>query len=133
MPSGIERILPNGWSPRLARRPYRPSDEGIREWNPRPNPRRVVLVTERVSPSIRTAVGWLYPLERYDEKLTLDPLSQYAELLLIMGSAGIPDAQSVEVILQEARNRLTDPEYERLLGYIDLLQGDGGMAAATVE
>lgn len=133
MPSGLEHIPPNGWNHRAARRPYRLRDEGIREWDPKPNPHGVVVVTQRVSPSIRTTVGWLYPLERYDEKLSLDPLSQYAELLLIMGSVGAPDTDSVEAILQEARNRLTDHEYDRLLGYVDLLQVPDDVAPAVTE
>lgn len=133
MPSGIERIPPNGWNHRAARRPYRLRDEGIREWDPKPNSRGVIVVTQRVSPSIRTTVGWLYPLERYDEKLSLDPLSQYAELLLIMGSAGAPDTESVDAILQEARNRLTDLEYDRLQGYVDLLQVGDEVAPALME
>jgi len=81
----------------------------------------VIVLTERTSPSIRTTVGWLYPLEHYDRKLSLDPLSQYAELLLLMGSNGSADMDSVRNILLEAQNRLTDPEYERLRGYVDLV------------
>ncbi len=85
------------------------------------------MLTEHVSPSIRTTVGWLYPLEHYDEKLSLDPLAQYAELLLLMGSDGNPDLASVQDILFEARNRLTDREYGQLQGYVDLLMvGRGG-------
>jgi len=85
------------------------------------------MLTERVSPSIRTTIGWLYPLEHYDRKLSLDPLSQYAELLLLMGSEGEADVDSVRDILTEARNRLTDAEYIRLQGYVALFMvGRGG-------
>jgi len=117
---GLERIPPNGGKHRPARRPYRTTDEGIREWDPKPRPQGVIVLTERTSPSIRTTVGWLYPLEHYDRKLSLDPLSQYAELLLLMGSDGDADMNSVRDILVEARNRLTDAEYIRLRGYVDL-------------
>lgn len=124
MPSyGLERIPPNGGKRGQPRRPYRTADEGIREWEPRPRPQGVVVVTERASPSIRTTVGWLYPLEHYDQRLSLDPLAQYAELLLLMGSDGPPDMDSVKDILVEARNRLTDREYDQLRGYVDLLLG----------
>ncbi len=119
--SGLERIPTNGGRRRPPRKPYRTSDEGIREYDPKPKPQSVIVLTERTSPSIRTTVGWLYPLEHYDQKLSLDPLSQYAELLLIMGSNGSPDMDTVKTILFEARNRLTDPEYDRLRGYVDLL------------
>jgi hypothetical protein len=125
--NGLERIPSNGGKAKQPRRPYRTSDEGIREWDPKPRPQSVIILTERTSPSIRTTVGWLYPLEHYDRKLSLDPLSQYAELLLIMGSNGDPDMDSVKTILSEARNRLTDPEYDQLRGYVDLLMvGRGG-------
>src|SRR5512136_1169744 len=117
--SGIERIPPNRGDARLPRKPYRTSDEGIREYDPKPRTQGVIVLTERTSPSIRTTVGWLYPLEHYDQKLSLDPLSQYAELLLIMGSNGNPDVESVRNILVEARGRLTDAEYIRLKGYVD--------------
>lgn len=121
MSNGLERIPSNGGKLRAPRKPYRTSDEGIREYDPRPKPQGVIVLTERTSPSIRTTVGWLYPLEHYDRKLSLDPLSQYAELLLLMGSNGNADMDSVRNILLEARNRLTDPEYDRLRGYVDLL------------
>lgn len=125
--TGLERIPSNGGKLKPPRRPYRTTDEGIREYDPKPKPQSVIILTERASPSIRTTVGWLYPLEHYDQKLSLDPLSQYAELLLIMGSNGNPDMDSVKDILQEARNRLTDPEYDQLRGYVDLLMvGRGG-------
>ena len=118
---GLERIPANGGKHRPPRRSYRTRDEGIRECNPRPKQQGVIVLTERISPSIRTTVGWLYPLEHYDDKLELDPLSQYAELLLLMGSDGNPDMDSVGNILAQARNRLTDREYDRLRGYVDLL------------
>lgn len=125
--NGLERIPSNGSKPRQPRRPYRTSDEGIREYDPKPRPSSVIVLTERTSPSIRTTVGWLYPLEHYDQKLSLDPLAQYAELLMIMGSNGNPDMDSVKTILFEARNRLTDREYDQLRGYVDLLMvGRGG-------
>ncbi len=125
--NGLERIPSNGGKLKPPRRPYRTTDEGIREYDPKPKPSSVIVLTERTSPSIRTTVGWLYPLEHYDQKLSLDPLSQYAELLLIMGSNGNPDMDSVKDILAEARNRLTDPEYDQLRGYVDLLMvGRGG-------
>ena len=119
--SGLERIPSNGGKGRPPRKPYRTTDEGIREYDPKPKPQSVIVLTQRTSPSIRTAVGWLYPLEHYDRKLSLDPLSQYAELLLIMGSNGNPDMDSVKSILVEARNRLTDTEYDQLRGYVDLV------------
>ncbi len=129
--NGLERIPSNGGKLKQPRRPYRTTDEGIREYDPRPKPSSVIVLTERTSPSIRTTIGWLYPLEHYDQKLSLDPLSQYAELLLIMGSNGNPDMDSVKDILSEARNRLTDPEYDQLRGYVDLLMvGRGGGFAA---
>ncbi len=119
--TGLERIPSGGGRPRPPRKPYRTSDEGIREWDPRPKPQGVIILTERTSPSIRTTVGWLYPLEHYDAKLELDPLAQYAELLLLMGSDGTPDMDSVKDILVQARNRLTDREFDQLRGYVDLL------------
>lgn len=119
--SGLDRVPSNGNGSRPTQKPYRPSDEGIREWNPTPKPRGVIILTQRTSPSIRSAVGWLYPLEHYDQGLSLDPLSQYAELLFIMGSHGDPDRESVQNILAEARNQLTDPEYDRLRDYAELL------------
>jgi hypothetical protein len=81
----------------------------------------VVVLTERASPSIRTAIGWLYPLEHYDRILSLDPLCQYVELLLLMGSNRNAERDSVRTILLGARNRLTDLEYDRLRDYVDLL------------
>ncbi len=112
---------PNNGHGVKAKRSYRPQSEGIREWDPKPRPGNVIMLTERVSPSIRTAVGWLFPLEHYDESLSLDPLSQYAELLLIMGSNGPADLASVQAILKEAKDRLSDAEFERLQGYVDLV------------
>ncbi len=117
--SRLDRIPPHDGNG--GKRHYRPANEGIREWDPKPRPGNVIMITERVAPSIRTAVGWLYPLEHYDERLSLDPLSQYAELLILMGSRGPADIQSVRAILKEARDRLSDPEYAKLRGYVDLL------------
>ena len=125
--TGLERIPSNGGDRCQPRRAYRARDEGIREWDPKAKPQGVIMLTERVSPSIRTTIGWLYPLEHYDRKLSLDPLSQYAELLLLMGSEGEADVDSVRDILTEARNRLTDAEYIRLQGYVALFMvGRGG-------
>lgn len=120
-PNPLGRIPPNGSGRKPAKEPYRGPDEGIREWDPKPQGRRVVVLTERVSPSIRSTVGLLYPLEHYDEKLSLDPLAQYAELLLLMGSNGAADFESVHAILREARNHLRDDEYGKLVGYVDLM------------
>jgi len=121
-PSRLERIPSSQGNGGKAKKPYRPANEGIREWDPKPKATATpILLTERVSPSIRTAVGWLYPLEHYDNKLTLDPLSQYAELLLLMGSRGPVDQETLHGVLREARNHLDDPDYDRLLGYVDLL------------
>ena len=114
--TGITRI---GFRPR--ERTYRPDNEGIREWDPKPRREGVIILTKRVAPSIRSAVGWLYPLEHYDEALKLGPVMQYAELLLIMGSNGPVDESSYREVLQDARNRLDDAEYGRLLSYVDLL------------
>ena len=117
--SRLDRIPP--YDGNDSKRHYRSANEGIREWDPKPRPGNVIMITERVAPSIRTAVGWLYPLEHYDQKLSLDPLSQYAELLILMGSHGPADLESVRAILKEARDRLSDQEYARLQGYVDLL------------
>ncbi len=103
------------------KRAYRAESEGTRERDPKPRGDSVILITRRISPSIRTAVGWLYPLEHYDETMRLSPAMQYAELLLIMGSNGRPDEDSVRAVLREARNRLDDKQYDRFLGYLDLL------------
>lgn len=135
MPSyGLDRILPfSNDRLRPPRRPYRTADEGIREVDPRPKPRGAIVLTERASPSIRTTVGWLYPLEYYDQHLSLDPLSQYAELILLMGSDGDADRESVHDILLEARNRLTDPEYDRLRGYVEILMVSRVAASGPAE
>lgn len=117
----LERISPNGGTRNAPKKAYRPDSEGVREWDPKPRKSGVVVLTERVSPSIRHAVGWLYPLEHYDQTLRLNPVSQYAELLLIIGSGETLDMDSIHAILQEARGRLSDPEFERLRGYVDLL------------
>ncbi len=116
-----ESGLSKAGSPRVPPRPHNSRNQGIREWEPKPRPQGVIAITERASPSVRKTVGWLYPLEHYDEKLRLDPVAQYAELLLLMGSAAEPDRASLRDILAEARNRLTDAEYERLEGYAELL------------
>lgn len=104
-----------------ASRSYDTQGQGIREWEPKPKPQGVIAITERASPSVRKTVGWLYPLEHYDEKLRLDVVSQYAELLLLMGSPEEPDMASVRDLLAEARNRLTDAEFDRLHGYAEFL------------
>ncbi len=119
--SGLEKIPPSNGNGGKTKRSYRSQNEGIREWDPKPGPGNVIMITQRIAPSIRSAVGWLYPLEHYDEKLSLDPLSQYAELLLLMGSKGPADFDSVRAILKEARDRLRDEEFEKLQGYVDLL------------
>ncbi len=106
------------------KRPYRPSNEGIREWDPKPRPGNAIMITERTGPSIRTAVGWLYPLEHYDRRLSLDPLTQYAELLLIMGSREPVDLESVRAIMEEAEEVVTPAEFVRLRGYADLILPD---------
>lgn len=120
MPSGLGRIPPRAGD-RRGRRPFRPGDDGIREFDPRPNGHRSVVLTERVSPSIRETVGWLYPLEHYDKNLALEPLAQYAQLILIMGSRGSVDSDSVTAVMEQARERLADVEYEKLVGYRDLV------------
>ncbi len=126
--SRLERIPPSDGNG-VRRRLYRPASEGIREVDPRPKPGRAIMLTERVAPSIRNAVGWLYPLEHYDTKLSLDPLSQYAELLLIMGSKGPVEHESLDLVLKEARDRLTDPEFDKLRGYVSLISvGHVGVA-----
>lgn len=101
---------------------YRPRTEGIREYDPRPRRNGPVWLTERVSADMRTVRGWLFPLEHYDENLRLNVLEQYTELLLVMGSARPVDFESIAAILREARNRLTDEEYDKLLGYKGLIE-----------
>ena len=101
---------------------YRPNSEGIREWQPRPKTTGAIMLTERSSPSIRSVRGWLFPLEHYDENLTLNLLEQYVELLLVMASARAVDFESIKDIMREARDQLTDEEYGRLLGYKPLLE-----------
>lgn len=103
-------------------KPYRPRSEGIREWEPRPAKGGPVLLTERASPSIRSVKGWLFPLEHYDETLKLNVLEQYVELLLVMASAKPIDFDSIVDIMREARDRLDDEEYGRLLAYKALLE-----------
>lgn len=92
------------------------------------------MITERAGPSIRTAVGWLYPLEHYDRRLSLDPLTQYAELLLIMGSREPMDVDSMDAVLAEAQEALTEPEFVRLQGYVDLfIAARAGTVPSTPE
>lgn len=71
---------------------------------------------------MRTVRGWLFPLEHYDEKLKLNVLEQYTELLLVMGSAKPVDFESVQAVMREARDLLSDDEYAKLLGYKALLE-----------
>ncbi|MGQ0796400.1 MAG: hypothetical protein ACT4OI_00835 [Methanobacteriota archaeon] len=101
---------------------YRPRHDGIREWNPKPSRGGPIALTERASPSIRTVRGWLMPLEYYDENLELNVLEQYTELLLVMGSGKAVDFDSIAAVMREARNRLTDDEYGRLLEYKSLIE-----------
>ncbi len=101
---------------------YRPRNDGIREWDPRTRRAGPVALTERSSPSIRTVRGWLMPLEHYDENLKLNVLEQYTELLLVMGSGKAVDFESVAAVMREARNRLSDEEYGRLLDYKSLIE-----------
>mgnify|MGYP001558319325 CR=1 FL=1 len=90
---------------------------GVREIDPRP--KRVVAalpITEPVGPGIRRVVARIMPLERWDGMGTL---SSYAELLLLMRLQ--PDDDTLTEIMSEARERLTDADYEMLLGYKELL------------
>jgi hypothetical protein len=103
-------------------KPYRPRSEGIREWQPRSTKGGPIVITERSSPSIRSVRGWLFPLEHYDENLKLNVLEQYVELLLVMASAKPIDFDSIVDIMREARDRLDDEEYGRLLAYKALLE-----------
>lgn len=66
--------------------------------------------------------GWLFPLEHYDEKLKLNVLEQYVELLLVMSSGTAVDFDSVRAVMVEARDLLDDGEFERLIGYKALLE-----------
>jgi len=101
---------------------YRPGSDGIREWEPRSARAGPVAITVRASPSIRTVRGWLMPLEHYDEDLKLNILEQYTELLLVMGSGRAVDYDSVAAVMREARLRLTDDEYGKLLDYKSLIE-----------
>ena len=101
---------------------YRPRSEGIREWEPRRKAAGPIMLTERASVSIRSVRGWLFPLEHYDENLTLNVLEQYTELLLVMASAKPIDFESIRDIMRDARDRLDDEEYGRLLAYKSLLE-----------
>jgi hypothetical protein len=103
-------------------RVFRPDTEGIREFDPKPRPSGPIWLTERTSPSIRTVRGWLFPLEHYDERLKLDILDQYVELLLIMGSARAADFESMTALMRQAHGRLDDAQYDRLVGYKALLE-----------
>ena len=90
---------------------------GVREIDPRP--KRIVTalpITEPVGPGIRHVVARIMPLERWDGVGTLD---SYAELLLLMRLQ--PDDDTLAEIMNEARERLTDADYEKLLGYKELL------------
>jgi len=62
------------------------------------------------------------PLEHYDEDLKLNILEQYTELLLVMGSGRAVDYDSVAAVMREARLRLTDDEYGKLLDYKSLIE-----------
>lgn len=106
---------------------YRPRADGIRELGPRQKQNGRVLLTERVSPTIRTVQGWLMPLEHYDDHLGLSPLHQYLELLLIMASRRPVDVASVRTVLRQARNSLDDEQYERLMGYRPLFDAGGAV------
>src|SRR3989304_3145921 len=117
---------------RSKNRTYRSHNEGLRELEPKGRRESgVIILTKRVAPSIRSAVGWLYPLEHYDEALRLSPVMQYAELLLLMGSNGPVDDPSLRTVLEEARNRLDDGQYERLLSYVELLVTPANRHAAS--
>lgn len=104
---------------------YRPKGEGVREWNPRPARPGAVVVTERLSPSIRTVRGWLLPLEHYDTHLGLSALQQYLELLLVMASKRPVDAASARTVLRQARSNLDDAQYEILLTYRPMYDPEG--------
>lgn|GEM_PF-4718807 len=112
-PESLDRLRGKSWYLKA----YRPHQEGIREWNPYARRAGPIMLTERASPSIRTVRGWLFPLEYYDENLKLNLLQQYTELLFLMGSAKNIDFESILDIMREARNRLSDDEYDRLLTY----------------
>ncbi len=80
------------------------------------------MLTESQSPSIRTVRGWLFPLEHYDDTLEMNVLEQYVELLLVMASAKPIDFDSITAVMREAKARLSDDEYERLIAYKALLE-----------
>ncbi len=97
---------------------HRPRADGVREIDPKPKPNGgPVLITERVSPTIRTVQGWLMPLEHYDEHLRLNLTQQYLELLIMMASKRPVDAVSMRIVLRQARNSLDDEQYEHLMDY----------------
>lgn len=89
----------------------------VRDLAPPLHPNGRVLVTERASPTIRTIQGWLLPLEHYDESLRLNPTQQYLELLLLMSSKRPVDRLSMATVLRQARNSLSDEEYDRLVSF----------------
>ncbi len=96
---------------------FRPRTDGIREADPNPRDVGRILITERASPSIRTVQGWLMPLEHYDNGMSLSPVQQYLELLLVMASKRPVDVASMRTVLRQARNNLDDDQYDHLLGY----------------
>ncbi len=101
---------------------FRPDSEGIREVDPKPLRTGPIWLTERTSPTLRTVRGWLFPLEHYDEKIKLNVLEQYTELLLIMGSGKTVDFESIKAVMREARDHLDDDAYDRLMSYKALLE-----------
>lgn len=96
---------------------YSPKSEGVREWNPRPGRPGAVVLTQRLSPSIKTVRGWLLPLEHYDRDPGMSVLQQYLELLLVMASKRPVDVPSMRTVLRQARSNLDDAQYEILLTY----------------
>lgn len=114
-------------------RPFRPRNDGIREVDPKPRRTGAIALTEPASPSIRTVKGWLMPLEHYDENLEMNVLEQYTELLLVMGSGKAIDFESIASVMREARRRLTDEEYGRLLAYKSLIEGSRTGIRAEVQ
>lgn len=100
---------------RLARR------EGIREIDPLPGKQLgPIMVTHRISATIRRTVGWILPLEAYNES-DRPLLEKYVERLVALGATTPADFDLVASILREARNRLGDQEYEDLLTYASLV------------
>lgn len=103
-------------------RQYAPHADGIREWRPLDRRFGAVALTEQISPSIRSVRGWLYPLEHYDKRMEMTVLEQYVELLLVMGSETPVDFESIAAVMREARARLSDDEYDKLLSYKALVE-----------